>query len=104
MRLKKWLCVTLALVTILLLFAGCNPKTEEQIGTDGATKISDLADKKIGIMTGTIFAITMPKRLPDAQYLEFNSMRKKFLRIISVQDHRFRLLEIRNQNSRMPLC
>ena len=74
MRIRKWLCVILALVTILLVFAGCGPKTEEQIGSGGATKISDLAGKKIGIMTGSIHAILLPEKVPDAQYLEFNTI------------------------------
>lgn len=38
-----------------------------------STSISDLADKKIGVVTGTIFAITLPPILPDATFLEFNA-------------------------------
>ena len=38
------------------------------------TKLSDLSGKRIGIMTGSIQAVMMPEIVPDAEYLEFNSV------------------------------
>lgn len=40
---------------------------------EGSSAISDLSDKRIGLVTGTIFAITLPPILPDATFLEFNA-------------------------------
>lgn len=39
----------------------------------GQTSLSDLSDKRLGIVTGSIFSITLPPLLPDATYLEFNN-------------------------------
>ena len=36
--------------------------------------LSDLSGKRIGVMTGSIQAVMMPEIIPDADYIEFNSM------------------------------
>ena len=74
MRIRKCLCLLLALVTILMIFAGCGPDKEDEIGLDGETKLSDLSGRKIGIVTGTMTAVLLPKLIPDAIYVEFNSI------------------------------
>ena len=74
MRMRKWLCVILALITILLTLAGCSSETDAPIGSGEETKISDLTGKKIGVMTGSIQAVVFPQLLPNADYLEFNSI------------------------------
>ena len=38
------------------------------------TRLSDISDKKIGIMTGSIQSVLMPEIIPDAEYMEFNSV------------------------------
>lgn len=38
------------------------------------THLSDLAGKKVGVMTGSIQAVMMPELVPDAEYMEFNSI------------------------------
>ncbi len=40
----------------------------------GTTHLSDLAGKRVGVMTGTIHAVIMPDLIPDAEYMEFNSI------------------------------
>ena len=40
----------------------------------GKTYLSDLSGKKIGVMTGSIQAVMMPELVPDATYMEFNSV------------------------------
>ena len=74
MNFRKWLCLALALITILLTFAGCGSANNEGIGSDGETKLSDLSGKKVGVMTGSIQAVMMPELVPDATYMEFNSV------------------------------
>ncbi len=44
-------------------------------GQDNAgSTLSDLAGKKVGVMTASIQAVMMPKLVPDAEYMEFNSI------------------------------
>ena len=40
----------------------------------GKTYLADLSGKKIGVMTGSIQAVMMPELIPDATYMEFNSV------------------------------
>ncbi len=42
--------------------------------TEGESKLSDLTGQRIGVMTGSIQAVMMPELVPDAEYMEFNSM------------------------------
>ena len=63
----------MALITILLAFAGCGAEKNGDIGSGGETKLSDLSGKKIGVVTGSIQAIKLPELIPDATYLEFNT-------------------------------
>ena len=74
MSFKRCLCLIVALITILLTFAGCGSSDSEGIGAGGETKLSDLSGKKIGVMTGSIQAVMMPEMIPDAEYLEFNAV------------------------------
>lgn len=63
----------MAIITILLAFAGCGAEKNGDIGSGGETKLSDLSGKKIGVVTGSIQAIKLPGLIPDATYLEFNT-------------------------------
>ena len=74
MKLRKLLCFILALVMLLASLAGCGQNDEDVIGGDTETKLTDLSGKKIGVMTGSIQAVMMPDLVPDAEYLEFNSI------------------------------
>lgn len=73
MNFRKWICLIMALITILLTFAGCDSGKNDDIVSGGETKLSDLSGKKIGVMTGSIQAIKLPKMIPDAIYPEFNN-------------------------------
>ena len=74
MRLRKWLCLFVALIMIMFTFVGCGSGDDDVIGSDGETKLSDLSGKKIGVMTGSIQAVMMPEMIPDAEYMEFNAL------------------------------
>ncbi|MBE6916228.1 MAG: transporter substrate-binding domain-containing protein [Ruminococcaceae bacterium] len=41
---------------------------------EGESKLSDLTGQRIGVMTGSIQAVMMPELVPDAEYMEFNSI------------------------------
>lgn len=41
---------------------------------DTKTRLSDLSGKRVGVMTGSIQAVMMPELVPDATYMEFNSI------------------------------
>ncbi|MBR2926023.1 MAG: transporter substrate-binding domain-containing protein [Clostridia bacterium] len=71
---KRILCLLFALLMVVSLLAGCGSANNEGIGSDGGTKLSDLSGKKIGVMTGSIQAVMMPELVPDATYMEFNSV------------------------------
>ena len=82
MRLIKWLCLIVAMVTVLLCCVACGGD-DDTIGTDGETKLSDLSGKKIGVATGTIQAIMLPELIPDAEYMEFNSVSDLIVALLS---------------------
>ena len=60
MRFRKWLCVIMALIAVLWSFAGCGTGQEDNIGSGGETRLSDLSGTKIGVMTGSIQSVMMP--------------------------------------------
>ena len=41
--------------------------------SEGQSKLSDLSGKKIGVVTGTMTSVLVPKLIPDAIYVEFNT-------------------------------
>ena len=59
MNFRKWICLIMALITILLAFAGCGAEKNGDIGSGGETTLSDLSGKKIGVVTGSIQAIKL---------------------------------------------
>ena len=75
MTTKRVLCLLLAVFLIACCFAGCGKQPAGQTGAHPAemTTLSDLSNKKIGIVTGTMTALLVPKLVPDAHYIEFNS-------------------------------
>ena len=70
---KRWLCLLLVMVMTTLCFVGCNASKDEDISVDQITTFSDLSGKKIGVVTGSLLAIQVPKMIPDAYYVEFNA-------------------------------
>lgn len=81
MKFVKWLCLTVALVAMLLCCVACGD--DDTISSDGETKLSDLSDKRIGVATGTIQAIMIPELIPDAEYMEFNSVSDLIVALLS---------------------
>lgn len=73
MKLRKILCFLIVLI-LLMTFIGCGSDKNEDLNSDTETKLSDLSGKKIGVMTGSIQAVMMPEIVPDAEYIEFNSI------------------------------
>ena len=74
MKIKRILCLLFALLMVVSLLAGCSSANNDGIGLGGETKLSDLSGKKVGVMTGSIQAVMMPELVPDATYMEFNSV------------------------------
>ena len=73
MKMKRWICLLLAMLMMVCCFAGCGSGKNEETATGGASKLSDLSGRKIGVVTGSIQAIKLPQIVPDANYLEFNT-------------------------------
>ena len=72
---QKILCLILALVTVIACFSGCKSDGEGETSVSGEiNKLSDLSGRKIGIVTGTMTSVLVPKLIPDAIYVEFNSV------------------------------
>ncbi len=69
---KRVSCLLLVLMLCLLCLAGCQSK-EEANEEPEASKIQDLAESRIGLITGTMTALLTPEILPDAEYTEYNS-------------------------------
>ena len=74
MKMKRILCLLFALLMVGSLLAGCGSANNDDIGLGGETKLSDLSGRKIGIVTGTMTSVLVPKLIPDAIYVEFNSV------------------------------
>jgi len=69
MKVKKAFMVVLAL--LLIVYSGClaQENTDE---TPWTTRVQDLANARIAIVTGSLQTQILPNVLPDAQYTEFN--------------------------------
>lgn len=65
------LVVVLAL--LLAVWNGCLAQENMDEAT-WTTKIQDLADSRIGVVTGGLQAIMLPKMLPEAELMEFNAI------------------------------
>ena len=59
MKFRSWLCLIVALIMVLFPLAACDSQEEDSIGSGGETQISDLAGKKVGVMTGSIQAVSI---------------------------------------------
>ena len=73
MKMKRWICLLLAILMMVCCLSGCGSAEKEESATGGTSKLSDLSGKKIGVVTGSIQAIKLPQIVPDANYLEFNT-------------------------------
>lgn len=75
MKKKRLLCLFLTILMVASMLLGCtkseNPEAKEE--SNAASTLSDLSDKKIGVMTGSVLAILLPDLIPDATFLEFNN-------------------------------
>lgn len=67
---RKILCILIAAMLLIAGISGC-AANEKDYST--ATKVSDFADARIGIVTGSIPAMLLPEQLPDAKFFEYNS-------------------------------
>ena len=73
MKTKKLICLLLAILTIVFCFGGCTPEKEDNTTASEKTELGDMSGKKMGIITGSIFSVMLPKLFPDAIFLEFNT-------------------------------
>jgi len=64
---------TILTVALLLCLCSCGAHETTHTLSSGETKIQDLADARIGLVTGSLQAVLLPKMLPDADFIEYNS-------------------------------
>lgn len=70
---KKFLCTVLALLSILVCFAGCSSE-ETGIGkTAEEVELSDFEHAKLGVVTGSLFGGYSREQFPDASISEFQN-------------------------------
>jgi len=68
MKRKRILCLVLVLLMLESIFTGCakQQKALPEVETsEGYTSLSDLDNKKIGVVTGTMTAVLVPKLVPN---------------------------------------
>ncbi len=65
----KAFCLIFVVITVLTSLVGCSDSKDDKI----YTKMADLETAKIGTMTGSVTGILAVQRLPDAEFVEFNS-------------------------------
>ena len=70
---KRIFCLCLAVLLLMSCIAGCKQNSGDEQRPSGNSTLSDLANKKVGVVTGSIQAIMLPDMVPDAIYLEFNN-------------------------------
>ena len=70
---KRIFCLCLAVLLLMSCLAGCKQNSGDEQRPSGNSTLSDLANKKVGVVTGSIQAIMLPDMVPDAIYLEFNN-------------------------------
>ena len=72
---KYKLFLVLALVALMLLPAWPLVQAEDALVSETwNTRIQDLADDRIGVVTGGLQAIMLPQMLPNAEMIEFNTV------------------------------
>lgn len=69
----KRLIYTILTVPLLLCLCSCGVPEADRTLSSGETKIQDLADARIGVVTGSLQAVLLPEMLPDAEFTEYNS-------------------------------
>ena len=69
----KRLIYTILTVPLLLCLCSCGVPEADRALSSGETKIQDLADARIGVVTGSLQAVLLPEMLPDAEFTEYNS-------------------------------
>ena len=72
-RKMKRLIYTILTVPLLLCLCSCGVPEADRALSSGETKIQDLADARIGVVTGSLQAVLLPEMLPDAEFTEYNS-------------------------------
>ena len=63
MRNKRILCLAISVLLLLLIFAGCTKQQEAPQASETIKEVSSLSDlenKKIGVVTGTMTAVLVP--------------------------------------------
>ena len=68
---NKLVSILLTILLLLGMAGGCLAQ-EETSETQYTTKVSDLANARIAVVTGSLQTQILPNVLPDAQYTEFN--------------------------------
>ena len=69
---KKYIKCLLAVLVLLTMLAGCN-KTESNTETSQYSSVEDLAGKRIGVLTGTIFDMVAQENIADANITYYNA-------------------------------
>ena len=72
MTVKKWFACLLSLILLLTALVGCS-KTGKQTETPQYRTLEDLAGKRIGVQTGTIFDTMAQENIPDASLSYYNA-------------------------------
>ena len=69
----KRLIYTILTVALSLCLCSCGASEAADAPAGDEIKIQDLADARIGVVTGSLQAVLLPKMLPGAEFIEYNS-------------------------------
>ena len=58
---------------MLICLSGCSAAQTDSVPPGEAVKIQDLADARIGVVTGSLQAIFLPDMLPNAEFIQYNT-------------------------------
>ncbi len=81
MKLSKIVSIILLILMLSTVFAGCSVNAENKYTSD--SKIDDLANAKIAVLTGSVTADIVKKRLPNAQFSEYQSVTDALMAVIN---------------------
>lgn len=70
---KRIFCSVLPVLMLFFCLAGCSPTESTALPEEEKRTVQDFQTARIGVVTGTLQAVLLPKLLPDAEYTEFNT-------------------------------
>ena len=71
MKIKRLICLLLALLMVVIILAGCSDKTEQQKKFE---TFEDFENARLGVLTGSVFDKQTAELFPNAKKYNYDSV------------------------------